>query len=56
LHGLSYDWQAEELLLPLKKLRMGDNNGVLQKTLQTWFKNNVQNGDTANELFIIAIL
>ena len=52
LHGLSYDWQAEELLLPLKKLRMGDNNGVLQKTLQTWFKNNVQNGDTANELFI----
>lgn len=52
LHGLSYDWQAEELLLPLKKLKMGDNNGVLQKTLQTWFKNNVQNSDTANELFI----
>nr|WP_304363238.1 sugar diacid recognition domain-containing protein [Gilliamella apicola] len=52
LHGLSYDWQAEELLLPLKKLRMGDNNGVLQKTLQTWFKNNVHSGNTAKELFI----
>ncbi|OCG50603.1 transcriptional regulator [Gilliamella sp. Choc5-1] len=52
LHELSYDWQAEELLLPLKKLRQGDNNGVLQNTLQTWFKNNVHNGDTANELFI----
>lgn len=52
LHELSYDWQAEELLLPLKKLRQADNNGVLQNTLQTWFKNNVHNGDTANELFI----
>ncbi|XKM13452.1 sugar diacid recognition domain-containing protein [Orbaceae bacterium ac157xtp] len=52
LHGLSYDWQADELLLPLRKLKMSDNNGVLQKTLQTWFNNNVQNGETANELFI----
>nr|WP_281382607.1 MULTISPECIES: sugar diacid recognition domain-containing protein [Frischella] len=52
LHGLSYDWQAEELLLPLKKLKMGDNNGVLQHTLQIWFNNNVQSGETANELFI----
>lgn len=52
LHGLSYDWQADELLLPLKKLKMSDNNGALQKTLQVWFNNNVQSGDTANELFI----
>ncbi|MCO6557512.1 MAG: helix-turn-helix domain-containing protein [Gilliamella sp.] len=52
LHGLSYDWQAEELLLPLKKLRQADNNGLLRKTLQTWFKNNVHSSNTANELFI----
>nr|WP_304363229.1 sugar diacid recognition domain-containing protein [Gilliamella apicola] len=52
LHGLSYDWQAEELLLPLKKLKKDDNNGVLQKTLQTWFKNNLHNGNASNELFI----
>lgn len=52
LHGLSYDWQAEELLLPLKKLKMDDNNGVLLKTLQTWFKNNLHNSNVSNELFI----
>lgn len=52
LHGLSYDWQTEELLLPLKKLKIADHNGVLQKTLQVWFNNNLQNNQTANELFI----
>lgn len=52
LHGLSYDWQADELLLPLRKLKLSDNNGVLQKTLQTWFNCNVQNSETANALFI----
>lgn len=52
LHGLSSNWQAEELLLPLKKLKMSDNNGVLQKTLQVWFNNNVQATETANALYI----
>lgn len=52
LHGLSYDWQADELLLPLKKLKMSDQNGVLQKTLVTWFNNNVQNSETSDKLFI----
>lgn len=52
LHGLSYDWQADELLLPLKKLKMSDQNGILQKTLVTWFNNNVQNSETSDKLFI----
>ncbi|WP_392561016.1 sugar diacid recognition domain-containing protein [Orbus sturtevantii] len=52
LHGLSYDWQAEELLLPLKKLKLSDRNGVLQKTLLTWFNHNLQNSETADKLFI----
>lgn len=52
LHGLSHDWQADELLLPLKKLKIADNNGVLLKTLLVWFNNNTQNSDTAKALFI----
>lgn len=52
LHGLSYDWQADELLLPLKRLKTSDSNGVLQKTLEFWFNNNVQNSETAKALYI----
>ncbi|MDF7666954.1 sugar diacid recognition domain-containing protein [Orbaceae bacterium ESL0727] len=52
LHGLSQDWRAEELLLPLKQLKMNDNNGVLQKTLQVWFNKDVQANETAHTLFI----
>ncbi|WP_392566938.1 sugar diacid recognition domain-containing protein [Utexia brackfieldae] len=52
LHGLSYNWQAEELLLPLKKLAIADHHGGLQKTLQTWFHHNLHNSQTAQALFI----
>lgn len=52
LHGLSHDWQAEELLLPLQKLKLSDSNGLLLKTLSTWFNHNLQNGHTSKALFI----
>ncbi|OCG38569.1 sugar diacid recognition domain-containing protein [Gilliamella sp. Gris1-4] len=52
LDGLNHDWQAEELLLPLKKLKLSDHNGILQKTLTTWFDHNLHNNKTADALFI----
>ena len=52
LDGLNQDWQAEELLSPLNKLKASDKNGLLQNTLQTWFIHNLQNNNTAKALFI----
>lgn len=52
LEGLNYGWQASELLLPLKKLKLSDNNGTLEKTLNVWFNHNVQTGETAKALYI----
>lgn len=52
LDSLNQDWQAEELLSPLKKLQLEDSNGVLQRTLSTWFCHNLQYNKTAEALFI----
>ena len=52
LDGLNQDWQAEELLSPLNKLKASDTNGLLQNTLQTWFNHNLHNNNTAKALFI----
>lgn len=52
LDGLNQDWQAEELLSPLNKLKASDTNGLLQNTLETWFFNNLHNSNTAKNLFI----
>lgn len=52
LYGLSFKWSSEELLKPLNTLLHEDANGVLIKTLTTWFKNNLLANETAKELFI----
>lgn len=52
LDGLNQDWQAEELLSPLNKLKASDTNDLLQNTLQTWFIQNLHNNNTAKALFI----
>ncbi|MWN30943.1 MULTISPECIES: sugar diacid recognition domain-containing protein [unclassified Gilliamella] len=52
LDSLNHDWQAEELLSPLRKLKSFDHSGILQKTLTTWFNQNLQNSKTASTLFI----
>lgn len=52
LDSLNQDWQADELLSPLKKLKLSDHNGTLQKTLIAWFNHNLHNNNTANSLFI----
>ncbi|WP_369308862.1 sugar diacid recognition domain-containing protein [Providencia rettgeri] len=52
LYGLNFKWSSEELLKPLNILLHEDSNGILIKTLTTWFKNNLLVNETANELFI----
>lgn len=52
LESLNRDWQADELLSPLKKLKLSDHSGILRKTLLTWFNHNLHNTNTANSLFI----
>lgn len=45
-------WQKEELERPLKKLKLMDSNGVLLKTLLTWFEKNMQTVATAKALYV----
>ncbi|WP_085445502.1 sugar diacid recognition domain-containing protein [Escherichia coli] len=52
LDGLRDGWQAQELLRPLRCLRMQDPHGVLIKTLHIWFRHNQQMGPTAQALFV----
>lgn len=52
LDSLRGGWQANELALPLAKLRAMDSNGLLRRTLACWFRNNVQPTATAKALFI----
>lgn len=52
LDGLREDWQAGEFSRPLTKLRLLDSNGLLIKTLNAWYTNNVHPGITAKSLFI----
>lgn len=52
LDSLRGGWQAYELVRPLAKLRGMDGNGLLRRTLDAWFANNVQPSSTAKALFI----
>jgi len=52
LDGLRGGWQANELARPLIRLKAMDNNGLLQRTLQEWFRHNVQPLATSKALFI----
>lgn len=52
LDSLRGGWQANELVRPLAKLKAMDGNGLLRRTLNAWFRNNVQPGATAKALFI----
>ncbi len=52
LNSLNTGWTASEFLIPLNRLKTQDTNGVLQKTLRTWFKHNLQMGNTAKALHV----
>lgn len=52
LNSLRGGWQANELARPLIRLKAMDNNGLLQRTLQEWFRHNVQPLATSKALFI----
>lgn len=52
LDSLRGGWQANELSRPLAKLKAMDNNGLLRRTLISWFSHNVQPSATARALFI----
>ncbi|MDR7343164.1 carbohydrate diacid regulator [Pantoea alhagi] len=52
LDSLRGGWQANELSRPLAKLKAMDNNGLLRRTLISWFSHNVQPSATARSLFI----
>ncbi|MFS2222778.1 CdaR family transcriptional regulator [Pantoea sp. B65] len=52
LDSLRGGWQANELSRPLAKLKALDSNGLLRRTLISWFSNNVQPSATAKALFI----
>ncbi|MBW7981195.1 CdaR family transcriptional regulator [Enterobacillus tribolii] len=52
LDSLRGGWQAGELVRPLARLKAMDNNGLLRRTLNAWFINNVQPSATAKALYI----
>ncbi|MDH2927729.1 CdaR family transcriptional regulator [Lonepinella koalarum] len=52
LDQLKDGWQKQELERPLKKLYLMDNNGLLIKTLSSWFEHNMQTITTAKALYI----
>ena len=52
LDSLRGGWQANELARPLVRLKAMDNNGLLRRTLQAWFRHNVQPLATSKALFI----
>ncbi|MCU5771571.1 CdaR family transcriptional regulator [Erwiniaceae bacterium BAC15a-03b] len=52
LDSLRGGWQANELSRPLAKLKALDSNGLLRRTLISWFSHNVQPSATAKALFI----
>ncbi|AHG21035.1 transcriptional regulator [Chania multitudinisentens RB-25] len=52
LGSLRSGWQADELTRPLERLKAMDSNGLLLRTLKTWFLNNVQPTATAKALYI----
>lgn len=52
LDSLRGSWQTSELVRPIHKLKVMDNNGLLRRTLMVWYKHNVQPIATAKSLFI----
>lgn len=52
LGSLRSGWQADELARPLERLKAMDGNGLLLRTLNAWFLNNVQPTATAKALYI----
>lgn len=52
LGSLRSGWQADELAWPLERLKAMDGNGLLLRTLNAWFLNNVQPTATAKALYI----
>ncbi|HHQ6603654.1 TPA: CdaR family transcriptional regulator [Serratia fonticola] len=52
LGSLRSGWQADELTRPLERLKAMDGNGLLLRTLNAWFLNNVQPTATAKALYI----
>lgn len=52
LDSLRSGWQADELARPLERLKAMDGNGLLLRTLNAWFLNNVQPTATAKALYI----
>ena len=56
LDSLRGGWQANELARPLARLKAMDNNGLLRRTLQAWFRHNVQPLATSKALFIHRVI
>lgn len=52
LDGLGEGWRAEELRRPLARLYAEDRNGLLRRTLRSWFAHHLQAGATAQALHI----
>jgi carbohydrate diacid regulator len=52
LDSLRGGWQADELVRPLARLKSMDSNGLLRRTLSSWFSNNVQPTATSKALYI----
>ena len=52
LDSLRGGWQADELVRPLARLKATDSNGLLRRTLASWFHNNVQPTATSKALYI----
>lgn len=52
LNQLKDGWQKEELERTVNKLKRGDRNGTLHKTLRAWFDHNMQAAATAQALHI----
>lgn len=52
LDYLRDSWQTTEFTRPLERLNAMDTNGLLRKTLLTWFNHNIQSTPTANALYI----
>lgn len=52
LDSLRGGWQADELARPLARLKSMDSNGLLRRTLSSWFINNVHPTATSKALYI----
>ena len=51
LDSLRGGWQANELARPLARLKAMDNNGLLRRTLQAWFRHNAAAGDVKGAVY-----